>query len=113
MRLQRLRLWVMWYVTAQNDLPKNCPVGPNMAAIFGPADRLWQPNLVRDQIWLPYLVLPDRMWLPYSVPPCHILSARGPNVASIFCPVGANMAAIFGPVPNVAATFGPGQNVPN
>ena len=89
-------------VTAQNVLPENCP-----------ADRLWQPNLVRDQIWLPYLVLPDRMWLPYSVPPCHIMSARGPNVASIFCPVGPYMAAIFGPGPNVAATFGPGPNVSN
>ena len=89
-------------VTAQNVLPENCP-----------ADRLWQPNLVRDQIWLPYLVLLDRMWLPYSVPPCHIMSARGPNVASIFCPVGPYMAAIFGPGPNVAATFGPGPNVSN
>ena len=72
-------------VTAQNVLPENCP-----------ADRLWQPNLVRDQIWLPYLVLPDRMWLPYSVPPCHIMSARESDVASKFCPVGPNMAAIFG-----------------
>ena len=88
--------------TKLNVLPENCP-----------ADRLWQPNLVRDQIWLPYLVLPDRMWLPYSVPPCHIMSARGPNVASIFCPVGPYMAAIFGPGPNVAATFGPGPNVSN
>ena len=90
------------HVTAQNVLPENCP-----------ADRLWQPNLVRDQIWLPYLVLTDRMWLPCSVPPCHIMSARGPNVASIFCPVGPYMAAIFGPGPNVAATFGPGPNVSN
>ena len=89
-------------VTAQNVLPKNCP-----------ADRLWQPNLARNLIWLPYLVLPDRMRLPYSVPPCNIMSARGPNIASILCLEGPNMAAIFGPGPNVATTFGPRRNVSN